>query len=170
MRVNRSIQSAAIVLSRLDFGRIVALHQTCQTRGLLPLPWWGRACPPSRNSPKLQSSTSTLHSQVSLFPLREASGTSWLPDENPMFGIAQRWGGWEVMLHGNMFVQFLYEPGDEHRTGGFSNRQVSSVNRGMVMARRPGGSFRIVLHRHRTAAFRISLPPSPQQPPLLPRD
>jgi len=57
---------------------------------------------------------------VGLFPSREASGTAWLPDETPMFGIARTWRGWEIMLHGSAFAQFLYEPGDKHRTGGFN--------------------------------------------------
>ena len=65
---------------------------------------------------------------VALFPSREASGTAWLPDETPMYGIARRWRSWDVMLHGTAFAQFLYEPGDKHRTGGFSDKQISSVN------------------------------------------
>ncbi|MGH9893774.1 MAG: hypothetical protein ACREA0_17680, partial [bacterium] len=82
---------------------------------------------------------------VMLFPTREASGTAWLPDETPMYGIVRTWKEWEVMLHGNAFVQLLYEPGDRHRTGGFGSRQVSSVNWGMVMARRPLGAGRVGL-------------------------
>jgi len=46
------------------------------------------------------------------------------------------------MLHGNLFAQFLYEPGDRHRTGGNANAQGSSVNWVMAMARRPAGSGR----------------------------
>ena len=82
---------------------------------------------------------------MTLFPSREASGTAWLPDETPMYGIARNWRGWEVMLHGSAFGQFLYEPGDKHRTGGFRNRQISSVNWGMAMARRPWGAGRVGL-------------------------
>ena len=78
-----------------------------------------------------------------LFPAREASGTSWLPDETPMYGVQRRWRGWDVMLHGSAFAQFIYEPGDIHRTGGFATQQWSSVNWGMVMARRPVGAGRI---------------------------
>ena len=53
-----------------------------------------------------------------LFPSREASGTAWLPDETPMYGTRTR-AGWNVMVHGSAFGQFLYEPGEKHRTGGF---------------------------------------------------
>lgn len=82
---------------------------------------------------------------AALFPAREASGTAWLPDDTPMFGVQRTWRAWQIMLHGNAFGQFLYEPGDRHRTGGFSNRQVSSVNWGMLMARRPLGTGRVGL-------------------------
>src|SRR5687767_11320067 len=63
-----------------------------------------------------------------LFPPREVSGTAWLPDLTPTFGVHRPWRGWEVVLHGNGFAQFLYEPGERHRTGGFSTRQLGSVN------------------------------------------
>src|SRR5262245_894751 len=82
---------------------------------------------------------------ATLFATREASGTSWLPDASPMYGVHRTRGAWELMLHGSAFVQFLYEPGDRHRTGGSATRQVSSVNWGMLMARRPIGSGRLGL-------------------------
>jgi hypothetical protein len=84
-------------------------------------------------------------STVELFPSRDASGTAWLPDETPMYAVHRTWGSWTVMFHGAAFAQFLYEPGDVHRTGGFANSQASSVNWGMVMARRPLGPGRIGL-------------------------
>lgn len=80
-----------------------------------------------------------------LVPSREASGTSWQPATTPMFGVHRSVGDWDVMLHGNLFAQFLYEPADPHRTGGFAKTQFSSVNWGMVMARRPAGAGRIGL-------------------------
>jgi hypothetical protein len=80
---------------------------------------------------------------VSLFAPRDASGTAWLPDVTPMYGVQRSWGRWQVMLHGLAFAQFLYEPGDIHRTGGFSTHQFGSVNWGMLMARRPAGAGRV---------------------------
>ena len=80
-----------------------------------------------------------------LFLPREASGTSWLPDETPMFGVDRTWRGWNFMLHGVAFAQFLYEPGEVHRTGGFSEAQLGSVNWGMLMARRAVGAGRVGL-------------------------
>jgi hypothetical protein len=61
---------------------------------------------------------------VPLFPARDASGTAWLPDTTPMYGLQRTWHGWELMLHGLAFAQFLYEPGDIHRTGGYSTHQI----------------------------------------------
>jgi hypothetical protein len=78
-----------------------------------------------------------------LFPSRDASGTAWLPDETPMYAVARTLGKWELMLHGSAFAQFLYEPGERHRTGGFSSAQTSSVNWFMVAARRRAGSGRV---------------------------
>ena len=62
-----------------------------------------------------------------------------------MYGVQRPLGRWEVMLQGTVFAQFLYEPGERHRTGGFSSRQVSSVNWVMAMARRPVGAGRLGL-------------------------
>ncbi len=84
------------------------------------------------------------HSET-LFPTREASGTAWLPDESPMYGVQRPAGRWQLMLHGSAFAAFLYEPGDVHRTGGQSNTQFSSVNWFMALARRPLGAGRIGL-------------------------
>jgi hypothetical protein len=80
-----------------------------------------------------------------LFPAREASGTAWLPDETPMYGIERRLGTWTGMWHGTAFAQFLYEAGDRHRTGGFASQQLSSVNWLMFMVRRPLGAGRVGL-------------------------
>lgn len=85
------------------------------------------------------------NNEMPLFPSRDASGTAWLPDETPMYGLPRTWGKWQVMLHRAAFAQFLYEPGDRHRTGGFSSHQLSSVNWGMVMARRPLAGGRLGL-------------------------
>ena len=71
------------------------------------------------------------------FPTREASGTSWVPEASPMYGIHRAAGTWQVMWHGNVFAQFLYESGER------GNEQAGSINWMMAMARRPlgGGRF-----------------------------
>lgn len=78
-----------------------------------------------------------------LTPTRDASGTGWLPDATPMYGVHREWQGWELRLNGAVFAQMIFEPNDRHRTGGPGTRQVSSVNWGMIMARRSvaGGRF-----------------------------
>src|SRR5688572_9248104 len=78
-----------------------------------------------------------------LTPTRETSGTAWMPQVTPMFGVHRPVRGWDVRLNGIAFLQTLYEPRDRHRTGGSGRRQVGSVNWGMFMARRNalGGRF-----------------------------
>ena len=80
---------------------------------------------------------------MTLFPPREGSGTAWVPDETPMFGVMRTFGPWTAMFHGSALGQVIYEPGEIHRTGGFSTKQASSVNWGMVMLRRPVGTGRL---------------------------
>jgi hypothetical protein len=67
---------------------------------------------------------------MDLFPAREASGTSWLPDSSPMFGLHQQAGPWRVMWHGNAFIQYFDERGDR------GSDQFGSINWIMGMARR----------------------------------
>ena len=80
-----------------------------------------------------------------LTPTNESSGTSWLPQTTPMYGIHQPWRGWDVRANGVVVADARYEPGDRHRTGGFATRQFGSMNWGMLMARRnaAGGRFGI---------------------------
>lgn len=80
-------------------------------------------------------------SGASIFASREASGTSWLPDLTPMFGLHGQVRGWDLMLHGNAFAQFLYESGEIHHSG----HQFGSINWVMGMAGRPLAGGRLVL-------------------------
>jgi hypothetical protein len=45
-----------------------------------------------------------------------------------MYGVHRPWRGWDIRVSGSLFVQALYEPRERHRTGGFSTRQVGSLN------------------------------------------
>src|SRR4051794_40298403 len=45
-------------------------------------------------------------------PARDGSGTSWLPDETPMYAVHRQTGKWTLMAHGNAFLQYLHEGGD----------------------------------------------------------
>ena len=86
-----------------------------------------------------QPSTPLAHTQPAeragetLFPSRDASGTGWLPDLTPMYGFHHQTLGWDVMLHANLFAQYLQESGTEHRR----SKQAGSINWLMAMARRP---------------------------------
>jgi hypothetical protein len=80
-----------------------------------------------------------------LTPTRETSGTAWIPAATPMYGVHRPWRGWDLRVNGGVFVQAVYEPGDRHRTGGFSTHQVGSLNWGMLWARRRVGAGRLGL-------------------------
>jgi hypothetical protein len=61
---------------------------------------------------------------------RDASGTSWLPDASPMMGTMRSKGPWTLMLHGNVFLQFI-------KTGSTrGDEQFGSLNWGMGTAQR----------------------------------
>ncbi len=70
---------------------------------------------------------------------RSASGTSWLPDESPMYAVHKPAGEWRLSAHGSLFVQFLEDGGDR----GYS--QTGSINWLMGMASRPAGTGRLTL-------------------------
>ena len=46
-----------------------------------------------------------------LFPVREASGTAWQPDESPMYGRDRMLGQWNLMLDGTAVAARLPPPG-----------------------------------------------------------
>ncbi|HVG72015.1 MAG TPA: hypothetical protein VM819_13955 [Vicinamibacterales bacterium] len=71
----------------------------------------------------------------SLFSPRDGSGTAWLPMTTVMYGLHRRAGQWELMWHGNAFLQFLHEEANEHR----GSTQPGSINWMMGMARRELG-------------------------------
>ncbi|HUP20832.1 MAG TPA: hypothetical protein VM778_12905 [Gemmatimonadota bacterium] len=68
---------------------------------------------------------------------REGSGTAWLPDASPMYALHSQAGGWETMLHGSVFLQYVAEGGDR------GDDQLGATSWLMGMARRPwaGGAL-----------------------------
>src|SRR5688572_21478970 len=76
---------------------------------------------------------------ASLFSAREGSGTSWLPTNSDMYAVHSRAGQWELMWHGNAYLQFLHESANEHR----GSTQTGSINWLMGMARRELGAARV---------------------------
>jgi hypothetical protein len=85
-----------------------------------------------------QEHTGHTMPEGSVFLSREASGTAWLPDGTPMYGVHLQARGWELMLHGNAFLQYLNEFAPEHRGA----HQAGSINWFMAMAKRRVGAGR----------------------------
>ncbi|HEY1303858.1 MAG TPA: hypothetical protein VGF24_09945 [Vicinamibacterales bacterium] len=71
----------------------------------------------------------------------EESGTAWSPASTTMSGWHRQARDWELMVHGNIFVQFISDFGTEHHGG----HQPGSINWIMGMATRPLGSGRLTL-------------------------
>jgi hypothetical protein len=70
---------------------------------------------------------------------REGSGTSWLPDETPTYVLHRQSGGWMLMLHSSLFLQYLKE------TGARGSDQFGSINWVMGMAHRNLGAGQVML-------------------------
>lgn len=70
---------------------------------------------------------------------RMGSGTSWLPDSAPMYGVMRSAGAWSFMLHGTAFAQYV------HAGGPRGASQLGSINTGMVNAMRAVGGGRLQL-------------------------
>ena len=70
---------------------------------------------------------------------RESSGTAWQPDASPMYALHGQAGGWNLMAHGNVFIQVLHESSKRGDT------QLGSINWIMGMADRAagGGALRL---------------------------
>lgn len=70
---------------------------------------------------------------------RMGSGTSWLPDSAPMHAHHVMAGPWELMLHGVAFGMY------DRQNGTRGAEQFSSVNWGMLMARRAAAGGMLTL-------------------------
>ena len=77
----------------------------------------------------------------SLFSPRDGSGTAWLPQTTEMYGLHRNAGSWELMFHGNAFLQLLHEAANDDRGA----TQTGSINWVMAMARRPMGTASVGL-------------------------
>ena len=84
---------------------------------------------------------------------RAGSGTSWLPDESPMYAVHAQSKGWMFMGHGAAFLQYLHESGDR------GSEQTGSINWLMGMARRSAGGGQVTLRANDAAAGASPLGP-----------
>lgn len=92
----------------------------------------------------------------SLSPARDGSGTSWMPDESPMYGIHAQYKDWQFMYHANLFLQSVHESSQraEDRAG--------SINWAMIMAqtKAAGGdlSLRLMMSAENWTATKCGYP------------
>ncbi|MEI6739415.1 MAG: hypothetical protein WCK74_03805 [Gemmatimonadaceae bacterium] len=95
--------------------------------------------PASTNTPPADPPHVMVADPLGLSMTRMGSGTSWLPDSAPMYGVMRSAGNWSLMLHGTVFGQYI------HATGPRGASQLGSVNTGMVNAMRTVGGGRLQL-------------------------
>ena len=69
---------------------------------------------------------------------RDGSGTAWLPDATPMYGVHTGLGGWGLMLHGGAFLRYTTQ--DVFENGNRGDQKLDVPNWFMGMAKRPIGS------------------------------
>lgn len=90
--------------------------------------------PPAARQPHDMQHMDMQHDdETTMAQRREGSGTSWLPDETPMYAVHRRAGAWTLMAHANVFLQYLHESGDR------GSDQAGSINWFMGMADRSVG-------------------------------
>jgi hypothetical protein len=80
-----------------------------------------------------------MNSQYSLdVPMsRDGSGTSWVPDETPMYAYMIRGKKWMTMIHGSIFLR--YNNQDLFKSGSRGGTKVDAPNWFMVMTQRQVG-------------------------------
>jgi hypothetical protein len=119
---------------------LVAATLVCSTASGQTPPHQHPVTPPAASTPASDSQhAGHAAAAPGLFSTRDSSGTAWLPDASPMYGVEIPAGSWSVMLHGNAFVQFLNEGGTR------AAQQGGSINWAMAMARRRVASGRLGL-------------------------
>lgn len=69
---------------------------------------------------------------------RNGSGTGWLPDAAPMYGIMHHTKNWMFMLHGNRFLRYTNQ--DFTNKGSRGNHKIDAPNWMMFMGQRKVGS------------------------------
>jgi hypothetical protein len=75
---------------------------------------------------------------------RDGSGTSWLPDSSPMHAVHFSYSGWDLMIHGNLFLRYTNQ--DAGNDGSRGNEKFDAPNWLMVMGNRDiGEKGRIML-------------------------
>ena len=73
---------------------------------------------------------------------RDGSGTSWLPDASPTYGVMLNSGAWSYMLHGNLALRYTDQ--DFTHQGSRGTDKVDAPNWYMAMAQRSVGKNGLV--------------------------
>src|ERR1700748_3765258 len=81
----------------------------------------------------------TMNSQFSLNTSmnRDGSGTSWVPDETPMYGYMIHGKKWMTMIHGSIFMR--YNNQDLFKSGSRGGEKVDAPDWFMAMTQRRVG-------------------------------
>ncbi len=119
-----------------------AIHAAAQPPSSPPQHQHQAQSPTAADDPAQQHDMQHMHmgeQDMVMPPAREGSGTSWLPDETPMYAVHRQTGTWTLMAHGSAFLQYLHESGDR------GSDQGGSINWFMGMADRKLGSGRLEL-------------------------
>lgn len=123
-----------LILSFLVLGALPAPRAEAQVPATQSQPAAGTAAQdPHQHQPPAQAPADHAQHEpgpMTMFPSREASGTAWLPNESPMYGLHRSIGSWHVMGHGAGYGQFLYDGGER------GEDQFGSINWLMGMAYR----------------------------------
>jgi hypothetical protein len=123
--------------ARICFGAMIAAAVAAKAQGRVSDPIAAAPVAQPESPPQQDMSQHDMHTmgttEAAMPPSRDGSGTSWLPDETPMYAVHATAGKWTLMGHGNAFVQYLRESG---RRG---DHQAGSINWAMGMADRPAG-------------------------------
>src|SRR3954462_6416410 len=94
-----------ILIVNLVCGATVALAQDAPQNDAAPQHQHDAAA-----APQHQHDMSAMSGDIPM--TRNGSGTSWLPDESPMYARHRQVKGWILMTHANAFLQYLKETGD----------------------------------------------------------
>jgi hypothetical protein len=94
----------------------------------------------SSTSMQMEAGTMKMPSAIMLtLPMeRDGSGTSWLPDNSPMYAFHDMFGMWNAMLHGELTLRYTAQ--DAFKSGSRGSSQFSGPNWIMGMLSRPLGN------------------------------
>lgn len=135
-----SIGSACVsVTTKIGrFGSLLALAFITVAQSAPPDAMQSPATPAAMQSEGVDMGNTEMMGWLGYYPMtREASGTSWQPDDSPTVGSQSMMGKWSVMTHGALTGVY------DDQQGPRGDSQIFASSMGMLMASRPamGGTF-----------------------------